>query len=235
LAPSLTRAAFLVGLALVTAPGKGPGGTYDGNLAGRYRIRMTLVRDVDALTGTYVYEEYPGVTLKLSGKVEKDGTFSLDEADAQGKETGTFTGSVNRNGSLEGRRTRPDGSGRVGFYARSIDPEKAALSQPPGRLEGSWSWEQDGRSFRLDVLHRGGVVEGFYQASDGTRTERECLVVGNVAGATGIVDWTSSHSGKKGSARLTAQSNTLRWELVDIPAAEFFAPAKVLLRRAERQ
>lgn len=86
-------------------------------------FEMRLVRDGDKLSGSYFYTKI-GKPLKLAGKIEKDGKFTLDETDENGKKTGVWNGtwSEDENAAgiaLEGSWRKPsqtDGES-LSFYA----------------------------------------------------------------------------------------------------------------------
>ncbi len=107
----------------------------------KYDVVIELNRDNEALTGNYFYEtnkpqviEFAGPdTLSLSGKVAKDGSFTLTETEtkvasngeASDKVTGTFTGKIaaeQRDGKLSvklnGDWTKADGSKKFNFFAK---------------------------------------------------------------------------------------------------------------------
>lgn len=106
----------------------------------KYDVVVELNRDNEDLTGNYFYEtnkpqviEFSGPdTLSLSGKVKKDGTFTITETETKvaengessDKVTGTFTGKIvaeERGGKLSiklnGDWTKADGSKKLNFFA----------------------------------------------------------------------------------------------------------------------
>ncbi len=81
-------------------------------------IEMTLLRDGERLSGTYLYPRV-GKTIDLSGSVDKDGNVNLREADQTGAQTGVFKGKWKSNelgqAEIEGKWSRPDGSKETEF------------------------------------------------------------------------------------------------------------------------
>lgn len=79
-----------------------------GGLLGKLPIRMKLAKKGPQLEGIYRYAKSKS-DLRLSGKVEDDGSFALTET-AGGKTTGSFRGIYLAPTSLFGRWTSPDGA-----------------------------------------------------------------------------------------------------------------------------
>lgn len=81
-------------------------------------IEMTLLRDGERLTGTYLYPRV-GKNIDLSGSIDKDGNIDLRESDETGKQTGAFKGKWKSNelglAEIEGKWSRPDGSKETEF------------------------------------------------------------------------------------------------------------------------
>jgi len=240
--PIPTMVLRTLGLALLAAAAAGSGAApkdenfsrrYVGNLAGKYRLAMDLKRDGSALTGTYHWEVRREVPLELKGEVTgKD--FTLTETNGE-QVTGRFVGRFAQDGSLRGLWSKPKSEDRFAFYFAEADPK--ATDDRPGRFDGSWGWEKDGASFTLDLVQRGRRIEGFYHAlgKEGAYEDRNSLVLGTATSSTTArVEWTSGFSGRSGTAYLTTQSNTVRWTMRDTPAADFYAPKEVVLRRVER-
>lgn len=104
-----------------TKPAKNPNSkSFRGMISG-IEIQMNLVRQGDALSGTYFYTKV-GKDLKLSGKIDKNGKFNLTETDDKGSKTGewngTWTEAENSPGViLEGDWNKPKDTEKLGFYA----------------------------------------------------------------------------------------------------------------------
>jgi hypothetical protein len=81
-------------------------------------IEMTLVRDGERLTGTYLYPRV-GKNIDLTGSIDKDGNVDLRESDETGKQTGVFKGkwksAENGLAEIDGKWSRPDGSKETEF------------------------------------------------------------------------------------------------------------------------
>ena len=95
---------------------------FHGRIAGTLAIEMTLTRDGDRLTGTYLYPKV-GKSINLAGTIDKGGNIELKESDDSGKETGVFKGkwkpaTDSPDPSLieiEGKWSKPDGSKETEF------------------------------------------------------------------------------------------------------------------------
>lgn len=86
-------------------------------------FEMNLSRNGDKLSGSYFYTKI-GKPLKLSGKIEKDGKFTLEETDESGKKTGVWSGTWKEDENaagiaLEGTWKKPSDSDgdSLSFYA----------------------------------------------------------------------------------------------------------------------
>src|SRR2546423_1813150 len=83
------------------------------------KIEMTLVRDGERLTGTYLYPRV-GKNIDLSGSIDSTGNVDLRETDETGKQSGVFKGKWKTNEAglieIEGKWSRPDGSKETEFH-----------------------------------------------------------------------------------------------------------------------
>jgi hypothetical protein len=94
--------------------------TFRGEIGDQNRIEMRLVRAGERLSGTYAYEKV-GTNINLSGTIDAKGNFTLQESDANGKQTGVFKGEWKEpeseaGATLDGSWTKADGSGELTFY-----------------------------------------------------------------------------------------------------------------------
>ena len=95
---------------------------FHGRIAGTIAIEMTLTRDGDRLTGSYLYPKV-GKNINLAGTVDKDGNVQLRESDESGKDTGVFKGKWKPAtdspdpglNEIEGKWSKPDGSKETEF------------------------------------------------------------------------------------------------------------------------
>jgi hypothetical protein len=85
--------------------------SYQGEIAGKYPIRMQLTRVGNEITGTYAYTKV-GKDIPLAGSVDSEGKFSIQETDEQGKVTGVFEGKIGSETTLSGNWRNPD-TGKV--------------------------------------------------------------------------------------------------------------------------
>ncbi len=103
--------------------GQKAGTPFSGNVGGA-RAEMDITRDGDTLGGSYYYRRSGSANrLTLKGKIAADGSFTMLESDATGKQTGEFRGKwkqdPNESGaSLEGQWLKPAEKGEgTSFYA----------------------------------------------------------------------------------------------------------------------
>jgi len=129
---------------------------------GDAKVEMDIKRDGGALSGSYYYLKSGAAnTLKLKGTVAADGSFTMQESDAAGKQTGEFKGKWkedenNAGAVLEGEWRKPGQTGdALGFYVfeqmidfvttqittrefkESIKAKKAKLSAEYPELSGN--------------------------------------------------------------------------------------------------
>lgn len=147
----------------VAARSQHPGGMLFSGSIGNARIEMELRRDGENLTGSYYYRKSGSANrLTLKGTIKADGSFTMREMDAAGKQTGEFKGKwkeaeANENGgSLEGEWLKPgQTSGGLAFYGfeqmiyfgttqitirefkESVKAKKATLSAEYPELSGN--------------------------------------------------------------------------------------------------
>lgn len=97
-----------------------PSRIFKGTIGDKYQIQMTLVRDGEALNGSYFYERKGG-DITLKGTIDRKGIFELREVDAAGRQTGVFKGQWHEHdydpeATLDGNWSKPDGSDEQSFY-----------------------------------------------------------------------------------------------------------------------
>ncbi len=113
---NLLLSILILSLAAVTAAAQGESFVFKGSV-GESRIDMTLVRNGDALSGSYSYVKV-GKPIALSGSVEADGKFSLSES-AAGVKSGSFSGTWTATDSgvvtLNGEWRNPGGTKTLSF------------------------------------------------------------------------------------------------------------------------
>lgn len=106
----------ILAFAAVAASAQGDSYVFKGSV-GESRIDMTLVRNGDALTGSYSYVKV-GKPIALSGSVGDDGKFNLSES-AGGVKSGAFNGTWTATDSgvvtLNGEWNNPAGSKTLSF------------------------------------------------------------------------------------------------------------------------
>ncbi len=121
------------------------GDLYAGTLDNHLAIRLSLVRQGEQLDGTIYYEkdeQYDAganryQSLRLEGKVDKDGRFVLTESDpgkeAESRVTGRFTGAFDTGGKASGTWETPAGDQKLSFHVNPTDSLEQGRN-PPYRL-----------------------------------------------------------------------------------------------------
>src|ERR1035437_3370905 len=91
---------------------------------GNAKVEMDIKRDGDSLNGSYYYRRSGSANrLTLNGKIAADGSFTMQESDAAGKQTGEFKGKwkedpFDSGASIEGQWLKPGQKDEgLGFYA----------------------------------------------------------------------------------------------------------------------
>src|SRR5882672_3819603 len=91
---------------------------FKGSIGSALGLQMKLVREGENLTGSYFYQKI-GTKIDLRGNIDKDSNVSLEEFDANGKQTGVFKGvwKQDENGAIEitGNWMRPNGDKKAAF------------------------------------------------------------------------------------------------------------------------
>ncbi len=105
-----------------SAFGQGPGTIFTGTL-GESKVEVVLTREGNSLTGDYFYRKSGSTNrLKLKGTITADGSFTLQESNAAGKQTGSLKGKwkedANASGAMiEGEWLKPGQKDEgLGFY-----------------------------------------------------------------------------------------------------------------------
>ncbi len=99
---------------------KSAGGKVFRGSIGDKKIEMTLRREGDQLSGTYLYRRI-GSDIALKGSLDKQGKFTLQEFDNSGKQTGEFKGKWDEpanlpTATLEGTWAKPGSDQTLSFY-----------------------------------------------------------------------------------------------------------------------
>jgi hypothetical protein len=91
---------------------------FKGSIGSALGLQMKLVREGEKLTGSYFYQKV-GKKIEVRGTVDKDGNVTLEEFDANGKQTGVFKGvwKQDENGAIviAGSWTKPNGDKKAAF------------------------------------------------------------------------------------------------------------------------
>lgn len=91
---------------------------FKGSIGSALGLQMKLVREGEKLTGSYFYQKV-GKKIEVRGTIDKDGNATLEEFDANGKQTGVFKGvwKQDENGAIviAGSWTRPNGDKKAAF------------------------------------------------------------------------------------------------------------------------
>ena len=91
---------------------------FKGSIGSALGLQMKLVREGENLSGSYFYQKV-GKKIDVRGTVDKDGKVTLEEFDANGKQSGVFKGNwkQDENGAIEiaGNWTKPNGDKQAAF------------------------------------------------------------------------------------------------------------------------
>ncbi|HEY8186450.1 MAG TPA: DUF3298 and DUF4163 domain-containing protein [Pyrinomonadaceae bacterium] len=91
---------------------------FKGSIGDGLGLQMKLVREGQNLTGSYFYQKV-GKKIDVRGAIDKDSNVTLEEFDANGKQTGVFKGvwKQDGNGAIEiaGNWTKPGGEKKSAF------------------------------------------------------------------------------------------------------------------------
>jgi len=91
---------------------------FKGSIGSALDLQMKLVREGEKLTGSYFYQKV-GKKIEVRGTIDKDGNVTLEEFDANGKQTGVFKGvwKQDENGAIviAGSWTKPNGDQKAAF------------------------------------------------------------------------------------------------------------------------
>jgi len=91
---------------------------FKGSIGSALGLQMKLVREGEKLTGSYFYQKV-GKKIEVRGTIDKDGNVTLEEFDANGKQTGVFKGvwKQDENGAIviAGSWTKPGGDKKAAF------------------------------------------------------------------------------------------------------------------------
>jgi uncharacterized protein DUF3298/peptidoglycan-N-acetylmuramic acid deacetylase PdaC-like protein len=91
---------------------------FSGSIGSALGLQMKLVREGEALTGSYAYQKV-GTKIDLRGSVDKDGNVTLEEFDSGARQTGIFKGQwkLDSDGLVEitGNWTNPKGEKKTTF------------------------------------------------------------------------------------------------------------------------
>lgn len=151
------------------APQQRTGTLFSGTI-GQARFEMDLKREGGTLNGTYYYlKSGSSNRLTLKGKIAGDGTFTMQESDAAGKQTGEFRGKwknePNESGaSLEGEWLKPgQKDGGMGFWAWEQMVYFASTQATPREMKESVKAKKAELSAQYPELSGGPNVAGFNQ------------------------------------------------------------------------
>ena len=91
---------------------------FKGSIGSALDLHMKLAREGEKLTGSYFYQKV-GTKIDVRGNVDKDGNLTLEEFDANGKQTGVFKGLWKQaeDGSIQisGNWTKPNSDKQTAF------------------------------------------------------------------------------------------------------------------------
>lgn len=195
---------------------------YTGELDYKHKVQLTLTRKQNQLTGEYSYSRV-GKPLALQGSMQRR-EVRLEEFD-QGRRTGRFEGRFLTPTVLNGTWQSEDGKRTMDFRFAEVPPKE---KRP---FTGSWSWENQGAAFALELIQRGNTVEGAYTAStrNATRVDADSAIRGTIRGNVAKVRFVSGYGNNRGTARITRVGNKLRWEVLTEGVGGYYAPRRATL------
>lgn len=216
-------------VAVAEPPGTAPLATtftrrYAGEIDHQHKVRLTLSRNHNQLTGEYAYFRV-GKSLALQGSL-KGAEVRLEEFD-NGRRTGSFEGRFVTPTVLSGTWQSENGKRMYDFRVQEVAPK------PARGLTGNWSWVNQGATFELALIQRGNLVEGSYMAvtRNATRIDSDSAIQGPVRGNAANVKFVSGYGGNRGTARITRVGNSLRWVVLSEGVGGYYAPRRAILRR----
>ncbi len=80
----------------------------EGQLDGKYPIKMLIYRDGNTVRGNYFYRKV-GTLIRLGGTITASGVTDLQEWDGNGNQTGSFSGRLAKDHSFTGQWISPKG------------------------------------------------------------------------------------------------------------------------------
>lgn len=140
------------GLSAFQAGAQESGGTHFKGNIGQARFEMILRREGGELRGSYFYVKSGSANrLSLRGKIEADGSFTMQEFDSAGRQTGEFKGKwkdepYESGASLEGEWKKPGGADSQSFWA-----SEQTVSFTDGAQINSGHFKESIRAKRLDL------------------------------------------------------------------------------------
>ncbi|MDB5034538.1 MAG: hypothetical protein JWQ98_1779 [Chlorobi bacterium] len=235
-----------------TPPDSTDGGDlYTGTIGNNIPIRMRLRRQGAKLGGTYQYVKV-GKDLELSGTVSPDGRIEMDEYHGGEMSTGKFVGSFVGNTLIEG----------VWIEGVRGEPKQLPftlrLNKPAGVADftGSWTYENDGYVFSLDLGVRGDSVFGYHCAVTKNATRVDCndlhddpsrseepptpSILGTIRGNIATVIFHSAYGVDSlgepvsGQATITLNGDAIDWKITGNADGDYYLAREAVLKRAGR-
>jgi hypothetical protein len=194
--------------------------TYEGFIDSKYEIIMTLTKKSGELNGTYTYKTH-GVAMKLSGTIEENGNFSLDEYNPTGKVTGMFKGKLEST-NITGNWSKADGTHAMPFSLAETNNLESSYTKADHTETEEWmddwtgKYENDGNSLKIKGPDKNGAVNF------------EFLQVGETcegSGLTGIAyltkSWLANYSEEKGNCQISFTYNSDQIEIMETECSDY--------------
>jgi hypothetical protein len=163
---------------------------FAGTINNTLKVRITLKRNGEVLTGSYSYERI-GKSLRLNGKLYDEKEFSIDEFDERGTRTGNFTGKFVTPDWIEGYwEPAATGKKQLPFSAMVQDGEHIPAASAQDQLSGQYRrvfrgrFDKDAGTLNVWLLKDGRYrVEGVaLWVGQGDDPERRPVHVGDIDG-----------------------------------------------------
>jgi hypothetical protein len=212
--------------------------SFEGNINNDYPIIMTLNKSGNELYGTYLYKKV-GQSIKISGKVDANANFTLDEFDNNGNQTGMFVGTNLNENNISGNWSKPDKSKIMPFTLTATNSLEDNFVRAPDKIiSGEWKWvnNSDQLTFNLKIKQIGRNISGSYCAIADYGNRVDCdengkiAIMGTINGQIANLNFTDYYSGATGKANITwINENKLLWEITYIQEGDYYLPKSAIM------
>jgi hypothetical protein len=192
--------------------------TYEGFIDSKYEIIMTLEKKSKDLNGTYTYKTH-GIPMKISGTMEEDGSFILEEFNGKGKLTGMFKGKL-EDKNFSGTWSRTDGNLSMPFALIETDNLESTYYKEDHTETEEWmdDWTgvyEDKKGNRINI--NGPSTDGMVLFE--INHEKDCI--NNVMKDTAYLtkSWLANFSESNGNCGISFTYNSDQIEVMEFECA----------------